>query len=140
MHHAGIRIATGAFKSSPVQSLLVDAEVFPLELIKQSHIKYWVRAQRLPSSLSYSVVFNENNSRFFENKPLYPKPFSVRVRIIIEDLEISKGKALPVRYSAFPPWKLPSVEYCSCLIGYKKDSSGGIIRQHFLIHLESHKS
>ena len=68
------------------------------------------------------------------------KPFNVRVRIILEDLEISEGKVLPVRYSAFPPWKLPSVEYCSCLIGYKKDSSDGVVRQHFLNHLESHNS
>ena len=112
-----------------------------MELIRQSHIiKYWVRAQRLPSSISYSVAFNESNSWFFENKPLYPKPFSVRVRIILKDLEISKGKVLPVRYSAFPPWKLSSVEYYSCLIGHKKDSSDAVIRQHFLNHLESHNS
>ena len=77
---------------------------------------------------------------FFENKPLYPKPFSVRVRIILEELEISKGMVLPVRYSAFHPWKLPSVEYCSCLVGFKKDSSDGVIRQYFLNHLENHKS
>ena len=141
VHHAGIRIATRAFRSSSIQSLLVDAGVFPLELIRQSHIiKYWVRAQRIPSSLSYPVIFNENSSQFFENKPLYPKPFSVRVRIILEDLEISRGKVFPVRYSAFPPWKLPSVEYCSSLIGYKKDSSEDVIRQHFLNHLGSHNT
>ena len=94
MHHAGIRIATGAFRSSPIQSLLVDAGILPLELIRQSQIiKYWVRAQRIPGSLLYLVIFNENNPLLFENKPLYPKPFSVRVRIILEELEISKGKS-----------------------------------------------
>ena len=141
VHHAGIRIATGAFRSSPIQSLLVDAGVLPLKLIRQSHIiKYWMKAQRLPSSFSYSVIFIENNPLFFENKPLHPKLFSVRVRIILEALKISKGKVLPVRYFAFPPWKLPSVEYCSCLVGFKKDNSDGVVRQHFLNHLESHKS
>ena len=32
------------------------------------------------------------------------------------------------------------MEYCICLIGYKKDSSDGVIRQNFLNHLESHNS
>ena len=134
VHHAGIRIATGAFRSSLTQSLLVDAGVLPLELIRQSHIiKYWVRSQRLPSFLSYSVIFNENNPQFFETKPLYPKPFSVRVRIILEELEISKGKVLPVRYSAFPPWKLPSVEYCICLADLKRTVQMVLLENIFLI-------
>ena len=66
VRHAGIRLATGAFRSSPIQSLLADAGVLPLQWIRQSYIiKYWVRAQRLPSSLSVSVIFNENNPQFF---------------------------------------------------------------------------
>ncbi|XP_076057241.1 uncharacterized protein LOC143034778 [Oratosquilla oratoria] len=53
VHHAGVRIATGAFKSSPIPSLLVDAGELPLVLMRQSQmIKYWTRVQRLPNSLT----------------------------------------------------------------------------------------
>ena len=48
VHHAGTRIASRGFRSSPIQSLLGGAGVLRLELIIQSHIiKYWVRARKL---------------------------------------------------------------------------------------------
>ena len=39
-----------------------------------------------------------------------------------------------------PPWKLPSVKYCNCLVSFKKDSSDDVVRHHFLNHLESDDS
>ena len=53
IHNAGVRIASGAFRSSPISSLLVDAGELPLELCRQSLlIQYWYRVQRLPNSLT----------------------------------------------------------------------------------------
>ena len=66
VHHAEIRIATRSFRSSPVQSLLGDAGVLQLKLIRQSHIvKDWIRARRLPNSHSYSLIFNNDDSHSF---------------------------------------------------------------------------
>ena len=60
IHNAGIRHASGAFKSSPVASLLVEAGELPLDSCRQMLlIRYWYRVQRLPDSLTYSCVFNE---------------------------------------------------------------------------------
>ena len=50
VHHAGIRYATGAFKSSPIglPSLLVDAGELPLYLHRQcSMVRHFFRIQRL---------------------------------------------------------------------------------------------
>ena len=38
VHHGGIRLATGAFRSCPIPSLLVDAGVLPLDLHRQTQI------------------------------------------------------------------------------------------------------
>ncbi|XP_076061530.1 uncharacterized protein LOC143037283 [Oratosquilla oratoria] len=38
VHHNDIRLATGAFRSSPIPSLLIDAREIPLELYRQSSI------------------------------------------------------------------------------------------------------
>ena len=77
VHHAGIRISTGAFKSSPISSLLVDASELPLELMRQSQmIRYWTRVQRLPESLTFMVIFN-TNFNLFNNKPSCPMPFGL---------------------------------------------------------------
>ena len=48
VHHAGIRISTGAFRSLPIQSLLVDAGVFPVELIRQSHYQILGESSKTP--------------------------------------------------------------------------------------------
>ena len=60
VHHAGIRIATGAFKSSPIESMLVDAGEMSLDLHYQTLlVRSWYRFQRLPNSLASKVVRNE---------------------------------------------------------------------------------
>ncbi|KAK3890408.1 hypothetical protein Pcinc_005644 [Petrolisthes cinctipes] len=52
VHHAGVRLATGAFRSSPIPSLLVDANEPPLDLCRQSlMVRCWHRLHRLPDSL-----------------------------------------------------------------------------------------
>ena len=51
IHNAGIRLASGAFKSSPIASLLVDTGQLPLDSCLQILlIRYWYRVQRLPDS------------------------------------------------------------------------------------------
>ena len=140
VHNAGIRIATGAFKSSPIPSLMVDANELPLNLIRQScMIKYWFRTQRLPKSMTYSVIF-ESNVTLFQNNAHYPRPFSVRIKEVLEELGVSRGQVLPVKYPAFPPWKLPSVEYCTDLVGIKKANSEPVIRQNFILHAQQHSN
>ena len=49
LHHAGVRLATGAFGSSPIPSLLVDAGFLRLNLRRHSSLlRCWFRIQRVP--------------------------------------------------------------------------------------------
>ena len=140
VHHGGIRIATGAFRSSPIPSLLVDAGELPLDLIrKTSMIKYWFRIQRLPGSLSFNSVF-KSDSTLYEKYVSYPKPFSYRIKCIVQELDIMKGKIIPVKFLTFPPWRLPSVEYCKWFTGFKANISDDNLKQAFLCHIEEHKN
>ena len=57
VHHAGVRLATGAFRSSPIPSLLVDAGILPLDLRRQSTLlRSWFRFQLLPESIPYKMI------------------------------------------------------------------------------------
>ncbi|MPC84245.1 hypothetical protein E2C01_078975 [Portunus trituberculatus] len=52
VHHAGVRFATGAFRLSPIPSLLVDAGFWPLDLRRQSSmLRCWFRTHHLPDSV-----------------------------------------------------------------------------------------
>ena len=60
VHDAGIRLATGAFRSSPIPSLLVDAGVLPLNFRRQSSLlRCWFRTQRLPESVPCRSILRD---------------------------------------------------------------------------------
>ena len=140
VHNAGIRIASGAFKSSPIPSLLVDAGEMPLDSCRQvSLVRYWHRIQRIPKSPTCQAVFKNKYFNFYESHPRFPKPFGFRVFKILEEYFIPKVKLWPVKYSVVPPWKLPSVEYCKCFIGRKQEVSPEVLRISFLEHLLDHE-
>ena len=139
VHNAGIRIASGAFKSSPITSMLVDAGELPLVLVRQSLlIKYWYRVQRLPNSLTAREVLSRQCFTYFDRHSKCPKPFSYRVQKILGDIDVPNNTVLNFKLSPIPPWKLPEVEYCDCLKGFKSDFNDDEIKQIFLEHLECH--
>lgn len=59
VHHAAVRLSTGAFRSSPpISSLLVDARVPPLNLHRDGLlIKYWYRLRRQSNNPAHTVAF-----------------------------------------------------------------------------------
>ena len=108
IHHAGIRLATGAFKSSPIQSLLVEAGEMPLELHRQNlACRYWFKVQRLPNSLAFKSLVKENFFRFYETHPKLPQPFGFRVRQLLNNFNLKRDVVIPFKIPVIPPWKLP---------------------------------
>ena len=113
IHNSGIRLASGAFKSSPIASLLVDAGELPLDSCRQILlIRYWYRVQRLPDSLTYNCVFNEIFFFcYYNNHPRFPTLFGFRISKLLDE-SIPKVKIWSYKSSVVPPWNLPLVEYC----------------------------
>ena len=60
IHHQGIRLALGAFRTSPVESLYVEAGELPLEhrRIKLS-LQYVIKLKSSPRNPAYDCVFNQ---------------------------------------------------------------------------------
>ncbi len=73
VHHAGVRLSSGAFRSSPILSLLVDAGFLPLDLRRQSILlRCWYHVQRLPNSVSCEVVSRDSSFRLYVSHPSLP--------------------------------------------------------------------
>ena len=139
IHNVGIRLASGAFKSSPISSLLVDAGEMPLELCRQSLlIQYWYRIQRLPASLTSKEVLRKCCFNYYNEHPKCPKPFNFRVQKLIEEYDLPLNKVQAVKFSSVPPWKLPNIKYCNCIQSCKKDFTDDELRLLFLEHLSEH--
>ena len=140
IHHAGIRCATGAFRSSPITSMLVDAGELPLNMYRHiSMIRYWFRVQRLPNSLICKSIINGNFSIFSNVHPKLPKPFGCRIGVIMEEYGITQYKIQPNRYSPIPPWKLPCIDHCQTPINSKRDLEDIVVCTEFLKHMEEHR-
>ena len=139
IHNAGIRLATGAFKSSPIESMLVDAGEMPLDFYYQCLlVRSWYRSQRLPKSLTSICIRNQRYWQFYENHPQLPQPFAFRARAVIDQLNILKTEIIPAKLSVTPPWKLPDVKFCRYFNLSKTEISTEAMRSIFLDHCTQH--
>ena len=75
VHHQGLRLALGAFRTSPVQSLYVEAEEPSLYLRREKlALQYAIRIAANPSNAVHKVSFppyiSEEVVQLYESKPL----------------------------------------------------------------------
>ena len=85
------RIMTGAFRTSPVDPLLVEADNLPLDLRREELcLKYLLR---LESSKEYKRmnVMETGLDREFEEKPNLSAPFGPRARLLKEELQLQSS-------------------------------------------------
>ncbi len=139
VHHSGLRLATGAFRTSPIPSLLVAAGEMGLERRRQSHVaRTWYRVQRLSGSPTKDCISISTFHPFFDLHPGFPKPFSYRAREILADLSLPQTAVLCGNIPRLSPWDLPEVTYCRYTSGSRGESPDIFNKITFLEHQESH--
>ena len=84
VHHQGLRLAPGAFRTSPVQSLYVEAEEPSLYLRREKlALQYAIRIAANPSKPVHKVSFppyiSEEVVQLYESKPKAIRSFGLRV-------------------------------------------------------------
>ena len=106
VHHASLRVATGAFRTSPNSSLLVEAHEPPLSLRRQMlGMRYALKLRQFPSHPTYQYVFSESDTRSPEAVQR-SGPFSARIRSLLSVANISLRGVRRVRRleRSLPPW------------------------------------
>lgn len=77
VYHSGIRLATGAFRTSPVSSLYVEANEWPMQLEREyCSLMYTVKLFSIPTHPSAKLVADTSSLRFCEKRPSLSKPFN----------------------------------------------------------------
>ena len=74
VHHQGLRLALGAFRTSPVESLYVEADEPSLYLRREKlALQYAIRVTANQSNPAYKITFpphiSEDIVNLYENKP-----------------------------------------------------------------------
>ena len=130
VHNMGLRICTGAFRTSPVESLYVDSHELPLDLRREElGLRYTMRLKSSQNNPSLKVLLECDGSKF---GPRSSKPFQIRQLENLDDV-IQRQKIEQVKPSLVPPWVIPEILCCSKEIR-KKESSEEQIRANFLEH------
>ena len=90
IHHQGLRLALGAFRTSPVASLYVEAEEPSLTTRREKlSLQYAIRLAENPSNPAHEVTFPPKYTDLYESKPNYIKSFGVRILPLLESVNIN---------------------------------------------------
>ena len=94
LHHTALRIVTGAFRTTPTASLLVEAHEPSLTSRRQLlGMRYAIRIRQFPSHPAYEAVFSRTNLALFrtgegERSARY-LPFCSRMQSLLTESHIN---------------------------------------------------
>ena len=95
VHHQGLRLALGAFRTSPVESLYVEAEEPSLYLRRETlALQYAIRLAANPSNPTFKVTFPPHISQdiidLYDNKQNAIRSFGLRIAPLLTSANINK--------------------------------------------------
>ena len=112
IHHQGLRLALGTFRTSPVESLYVEAGELPLEerRIKLS-LQYISKLKSTPSNPAYKCVFEPEFVEKYLRNTKTIKPLGIRMMDHLQAGDINLDQVNDEYIYDIPPWELsfPSV-------------------------------
>ena len=135
VHNMALRICTGAYRTSPIDSLYVDSGVPPLYVRREElGLRYFSRVLTNPQNPNHKFVKNPVNLSV--NKPRSPKPFEVRLQDSAREVGLLPSHIAEIRPPKFPPWDGPPVDICPIL--YDKKWPILKTRAEFIRHQNQH--
>ena len=135
VHNSALRICTGAFKSSPIPSLLVDAGELSLDRRRTKlGLQHYLRLFALPGSPAYNVVCDESRDHLFADARTVA-PFGVRMRRALAFFSLNSVDVLPSPPLQIPKWRMGDF-ICQELFSVKKSTySSDQLKQIFNHHI-----
>ena len=85
----GLRLCSGAFRTSPIESLQVETGEPSLETCRlKLSLQYYMKMKANPENPAYSCVVNPEYKRLFNNKPGTIPTLGIRLQPHLEDMEV----------------------------------------------------
>ena len=123
VRNKGLRLITGAFRSTPINSLHVETNILPPSLQRpsvayKSYLQFQQRADIDATSLFH---LQEDDTNSFRNS-------IAKIHNEVGRCNISK-----LSYNN-PPWKVPEITACKYLAGSKNDTPALVLQNNFTSH------
>jgi ribonuclease HI len=141
VHHTGLRIALGAFRTSPVVSLYAEAGESSLAE-RRNYLMgtYVMKIRAMPNHPCNQTLFSERFVRHFDNKPLATQPTGMRIRNFFSLIGFVMPKILNFVFSNAPPWVVPEPVIIFDLCRFDKTSTcDTVFKNNFLEICHEHQ-
>ena len=107
IHHLGLRLALGALRTSPVESLYVEANEAPLSLRRDKlALQYYTKLQSCPSNPSFDCTINPKYQDIFARKESAIPTFGIQIQSLLENSNIPNNNVHESIIPEVPPWTL----------------------------------
>lgn len=112
VQNAALRICLGAFRTSPIPSLHVEAGEMPPDLRRRKlTMQYVIKLKSNPANPTHKCVFQPNFEMLFEVRPFVIPSLGVRVKQHLLDSGIRLDCVAQTSISPVPPWLLQPPEF-----------------------------
>ena len=133
VHNQGLRLALGAFRTSPISSLNVEADEPALWLRREKlSLQYAIRLTANPSNPAFEVTFPPQFQEYYEREPNAIKSFGLREAPFLESTNINFKNIQKHSFSDIPPWCITIPNFLFDLHNSKKSfSDSHLMKQNF---------
>ncbi|XP_042903321.1 uncharacterized protein [Parasteatoda tepidariorum] len=134
VHHSALRICSGAFRTSPVESLYVVCNQIPLDLHRMKlSLSYYFRIMSSRYHPLKHYVISSSLERLYAARSSHVRPFHARMRLLIQTFDICKSPSQSVDHLLIPPWNIIPYQFYSPFMMYNKSNVAPIIFQQLFI-------
>ena len=134
VQNAALRVCLGAYRTSPISSLHVEANELPLHLRRQKlALQYVIKLKCNPNNPAFASVFQPNFKPLFEAKPHTIPTLGLRILESLTETGIDLSCIAQCSVPKTPPWLLlgPKFEYTLYNLGNKSDTSPDLYLSYY---------
>ncbi|GFX08526.1 RNase H domain-containing protein [Trichonephila clavipes] len=141
VHHMALRICSGAFRTSPVQSLYVNCHQLPLDLRRRKlSLAFYFKILSVPSHPLQNVYMSTSMKRLYDARPSNIRPFMDRMKLHISELDLPNVRIQQRNLFLFQPWSTPRFHYINPFATYSKSSVAPVVFQRVFAYHRSQYS
>ena len=139
IHNAAIRIATGAFRSSPVLSLYAESGMKPPSTFRGIKvINTYLRILASPTNIMHEQALRITEQE--QDNVMHNKGFLFRMHDLSTQIDTPIENIMTEVISPVPPWTITNISYCKDLFGIEKDKiPGTLFRRIYEEHKNIHR-
>ena len=124
VHNQGLRLYLGAFRTSLVQSLYVEANEPPLDMRRtRLSLQYCVKLMSNEVNPAYSAVFQSDIVATYEAKERAIQLLGLRIERHLDEVGFHLYVIAPYKVMKTPPWKIIVPTICFDLCKYRKSET-----------------